>query len=212
MMQILGGPEAIDAMSTMELAAAAGGLSKTDRRRLQWRCEKDLRDDRKASIREKRVRAAKVLVALLSESLGAIESLIALRSSRWRYEVHFSLFLFVGDVRRLVGAGVDRRLLDLLGGYLMTVRAGTALAARMAADALASSWPVGDALPRLEAAATEGKYVAGRLAALSGLEEILNERGDATRSRIEPVIRSMCIRDPSAKVRRVASFALAGGD
>jgi len=211
-MEVLGGPEAVDGMGTLELSAAARALSKADRRRLQWACENDLRDDRKAALEELRVRAAKVLVALLSESLDAIGSLIALRSSRWRYEVHFSLFLFIGDVRRLYDASVDRQLLDLLGGYLMTVRTGTALAAWKAADTIASCWPVGDALPRLEVAATEGKYVAGRLAALSGLEELLKKRDDAIRSRIEPVIRSMCVRDPSAKVRRVASFAMRGND
>lgn len=207
-MECLGGPEAISAASTAELAAAARTLSKADRRRLQWTCESNLRDDRKAAVRELRAQAAKVLVALVPETLDAIESLVALRSSRWRYEAHFSLFLFLGDVRRLHGANVDRRLLDLLSRYLMTARTETASAAWKAADTIAFDWPVRDALPRLEAAATKGRYVAGRLAALSALEQILRERGDAARSRIEPVIRSMCIRDRSARVRNLASYAL----
>ena len=205
-------PAVVDAMSIEQLSESVNALAKRDRRRLQWTCENDLRDDRKVAVSEQRVRAAKFLVALLSESIDAIESLVALRSSRWRYEVHFSLFLFVGDARLLHGPTLDRRILDLLGSYLMTVKTRTALAAWKAADTIASCWSITDARARLEAAAMTGAYVSGRLAALSGLEEILEKQAGAERSRIQAVIRSMCLRDRSARVRRAASFELSGGE
>lgn len=210
-MQNLGGRAAIRQMSAVELAADVATLSRAGRRRLLRACENDLRNDRKAASEEVRVHAAKILVALLPESLDAIESLIALRSSRWRYEVHFSLFLFIGDVRHLFGASIDRQLVDLLSRYLMTVQASTALASWKAADTIVFCWPPRESLPRLEVAATEARCVAGRLAALSALEELLKAQGEATRSRIEPVIRSICLRDRSARVRRLARFALDDG-
>lgn len=200
---------AVDAMRVEELCGSVSALSKRDRRRLQWGCERILRDDRRAACREERVRAAKVLVALIPDSVDAIESLTALRSSRWRYEVHFSLFLFLGDVRTFHASGLDRRLLDLLVNYLMTVKAPTALAAWKAADTIASCWPVASSLSVLEGVARTAQFAAGRLAALSGLEELLGGAIEPGRSRIEAVIRSMCLRDRSARVRRAAGRALA---
>lgn len=194
-----------DKITVAEIHTALQDVSTADHARLRWQCERLLRGEMK---REDRVRASKILVALLPDSLGAIEGLVSLQESRDRHEVHFSLFCFLGDVRGLCGSDLDRRLLGLLTDYLVTVRSEAALAAWKAGDTIASCWPVSEAVPALHAAAKDGRYVAGRLGALSGLEEVLKSSSVRSKAEIESLIRCMCMRDRSSRVRNVASFAL----
>jgi len=200
----------LDEMAVADMHTPLQDSNTAGRAGLRWQCERLLRG--KVS-REERVRASKILVALLPDSLDTIRGLVSLRESRDQHEVHFSLFCFLGDVRELHGSHLDRRLLDLLRDYLVTVRSEAALAAWKAGDTIASCWSAGDAVPALGIAAKDGRYVAGRLGALSGLEEIL--KSSSARSKrereIESVIRSICMRDRSSRVRNVASFALNSG-
>ena len=188
-----------------ELASVLGRLSRAQRARLQWQGESALRGD---VGREDRIRAAKILAALLPQSFRAIEALLAIRGSAAQSEIHFALFLFLGDLRGVMTADVDRRLLSLHTDYLLDVRTESAFAAWKVGDAIATCFPARDALDALDVVARRAKYVAGRLGALTGLEWLLRNTTGRTRERAQSIARSLCMADASARVRRLARHAI----
>jgi hypothetical protein len=144
-----------------------------------------------------RVSCAKLLVAMLPDSLSHIGSLLATRRSRDDYEVHFSLFCFL-DEQGVKSTGTSKQVIDLLKDYLLSVERGVARSAWMAGDTLGDHWPPSESLPVLLGTLTRARFAAGRLGALHGLAhtaekiqeedlrkvlEILKEVADSNRSR-----------------------------
>jgi hypothetical protein len=189
--------------------AAVRKLSARDRRRLLNGLDARMRGDAKRHERE-RIAAARLLVACLPDSMSVIRRWVRATSGRWDYEIHFSLFCFLGDSQLL---GLDRMLTEALlrsvSDYLLTARKNTAKAVWMAGDLLGDHWEGPKALTILVDASCNARYVAGRAAAIHGLEHRLRRSGQRDRSLILNVLESIARRDRSPRLRRRAARMLA---
>jgi len=189
-------------------------LERSDRRRLLSLCEMaftelDLRKDEPT-----RVAAAKVIVALVPDSVDAIRRWINTKSGKDIYEVHFSLFCFLDDVPDLPGGReFATEIPSLIEKYLLKAKSDSAYAAWMAGDLLGDHWETIEALPILVKAAQEARFVAGRESAIHGLAHILNNlpKSDPTTKSIITLLREISKSDRSENVKAAARVALETG-
>lgn len=120
-----------------------------------------------------RVLMTKLVSALLPDSLTVIRELLLQKRNRHDFEVHFSLFCFLDQVLGLgVGEPTVRAVLRTVEEYLLGVQVETALAAWMAGDLLGDHWRPEEALDSLRKVLSDGRHVAGREAAIHGLEQL----------------------------------------
>ena len=120
-----------------------------------------------------RIAVVRVVAALLPLSLPLLTRWL---QSRRLQEIHFTAFCYIDWVGALP-EGDNRRsaVLKLVKDYLMGTDSEAASAAWMAGDLLGDHWPIAEALPVLMNILRQGRYVAGRRAALHGVEMILKQ-------------------------------------
>jgi len=160
-----------------------------------------------------RVRAVKVLVALLPESWAIIQRWLRAGADPRKHEVLFTLFCFLDDVPLRPGAEALRgAVLKLIEEFLIQVRKDPKLAAWMAGDLLGDHWELQESLPILFRAAKGARFVAGRKAALHGLAHALSRTKGSSRSKIRRVLAEVQEADRSATVRQESEFVLSGRD
>ena len=195
--------ESISAIREMTAPARRVALTES------WRI---LSDHRVTRNDVQRVSAARVLVALLPESLPYLHRLLLDQRDRWSYEVHFSLFCFLDWALCFPTATrVPQLALAAVEEYLMKVKHQTARAAWMAGDLLGDHWRAKEAVPALVRAARAGTYVVGRLGALHGLAHVLAERSPPLeRAAVRAAVRRIARIDISHRVRACARSLLDG--
>lgn len=189
-----------------EIVRALSLLSQARRQKLLRRLQAGLMGRSLSRIEGLRVAACKLIVSLLPDSVRAIEELLFDFSDSDSYEIHFSLFCFLNYCPDIRGAEeFSRGLPNLIGEYLRNVKSTTASAAWMAGDLMGEDWVVAEAVPILTDACRNGRYVAGRLGALHGLEHTLN------RIDIESVLAANVASAVSAAARSDRSSAVRYG-
>jgi hypothetical protein len=182
-----------------------------DRRYLLSLCEQVFGEVSLRRDEPSRVAAAKIMVALIPDSIDSIRNWINSKSGKSIYEIHFSLFCFLDQVPGLRnGKEFAREIPPLIQDYLLDVKSKSAFAAFMAGDLLGDHWEVSEALPILIRAAKGARYVAGRKGAIHGLAHILNRlsESDTHRGPIISLLRNIRKRDNSKEVRVSANLVL----
>lgn len=192
--------EMVDRMSTWD---------PLKRSELLRRAGEAARGDQAAANEGLRIGLAKALVALLPDSYEVISQLLEWRAGVLAYELHFSLFCFLGDNPEVTADPLSRdRMATLVEAYLRTVRVGTAHASGMAGDLLGEHWPVKEAVPRLVRLAANARFVAGRQGALDGLAAALGRAQLPTQRQIVAAMRTVAETDRSSKIRDIARYFL----
>ena len=152
--------------------------------------------------------AVRLIVTLLPTTFPALEELLSDFSSSLWYEVQFTAFCAL-DRNDLTGTD-QRRVLALVERYLMNVRSESGHAAWKAGDLLGDEWNAPETVQLLERLIFSAKHVAGRKAALHGLEHAIKKAMPADRERLFSLIRTAASADRSAELRKSASLALEG--
>jgi hypothetical protein len=150
----------------------------------------------------------KTLIALLPESAIFIRRWLKKSEGGAVAEVHFTLFCFLDAVQDMSSATAFRREVPKLAfEYLRTVKSWRAHAAWMAAHLLGGHWNARESLRILLEVVKAGRFVAGRGAAVMGLQE-LHQRKDVPRTdkqRIVAALDEVGRVDRSRQVRARAS-------
>lgn len=151
-----------------------------------------------------RVVLAKVLLAMLPESLQLVDQALSLTRGRPAAELQFSVFVFLGDAREMQDHRTSTDLLQIVSRFLHSVSRETGSAAWMAGDALGDHWPLQESLPVLFDAAINAKYRAGREGAMHGLSHALARGTKRQQWEIHAVLKQVSSGDRSASLRRYA--------
>lgn len=184
---------------------------KKDRRYLLSLCEQVFGEISLRKDESSRVAAAKIMVALIPDSIDSIRNWINSKSGKNIYEIHFSLFCFLDQVPVLRnGKEFAREIPPLMEDYLLKIKSKSAYAAFMAGDLLGDHWEVSESLPILIRAAKGARFVAGREGAIHGLAQILNRssESDTHRGPIISLLRNIRRHDSSKEVRVSANLVL----
>jgi len=180
------------------------------RRELLVLCDEALACPRLRTRDAVRVASAKVMVALLPDSLKTIESWLKKKEPRSVFEVHFSFFCYLDEVSASSRSDSLRTsVLKLVEGYLRTTRSDAAQAAWMAGDLLGDHWDLSESLSVLLELAGGAQHAAGRTGGVHGLEEAFGrcKREDVCREIRNALERASKI-DPCREVRLAAKIAL----
>ena len=156
-----------------------------------------------------RIPVVRIVVALMPLSFPLI--------ARWlqdkrRREIHFTLFCYLDWINKLPEGDTSRsETLRLVERYLLETDSEAANAAWMAGDLLGDHWPVMESLPVLIRILQLGRYVAGRKAALSGIEIMLNNPnlGLHDRKRLIAAVKEARSHDRSGQLQSTARSMLA---
>jgi hypothetical protein len=106
------------------------------------------------------------------ESSKTIKYLIQRNATQGDAEIHFSLFCFLDKLSTLPSEStLEAELPLLLERYLIDSKSNYGSAAWMAGDLLGDHWPLRESMPILSKAAKQGRYVAGRVAAIHGIAQ-----------------------------------------
>lgn len=190
-----------------KIASITSSFKSADRLRFLKKVTNLLKSDRRRKT-EERIVGARILVALLPDSLDSIQELLITRSNRWDYELHFTLFCYLDDSQFLpLTERTKSEVLKLIFDYLVSARVNTALAVWMAGHSLGNHWAGDEALGYLQRAAVKGVYAAGRKGALSGLEDRLKSMLEDQET-ILKTIQDVSIRDSSQELRKRARLLL----
>jgi hypothetical protein len=152
--------------------------------------------------------AVRLVVALLPQTFDLFEELLSDCSSPVWYEAQFTAFsaLDRGDLRKRD----QNRVLALLERYLTNIKSGSGYAAWKAGDLLGDEWNSPETVQALERLLFSAKSVAGRKAALHGIEHAIKKALPSERERLFSLIRKVASVDRSGEVRKDASLALKG--
>jgi len=190
-----------------EVLTVIGRVDGSDREQLLGVCEEAFRHNWNLRGPMDRIAYARVLVALLPASLPVVRDWLVRRGSVVDYEVHFTLFCYLDWCQELPeSSSVGPAVLDLVSDYLETVPADTARAAWMAGDLLGDHWSASETWPMLLDLTQRARYVAGRKAALSGLETVVRKGITPAQAReAASVLRRVSLSDRSPAVRGMAA-------
>jgi len=167
-----------------------------------------LRDKQLKSNEALRSGAVRLLVGLLPNTFPALEELLSDVSSPLWYEVQFTAFSALD--RDDLTQSDQRRVLALIEHYLMNVKSGAGYAAWKAGDLLGDEWNSAETVKTLEKLLSSATHVAGRKAALHGLEHAIKKAAPSERESLFSMIRKAASTDPSAEVRKEANLTLEG--
>ena len=193
--------------------AKVSSISAKDRRRLISVSRRVLLESKieSSQAEEIRVFATRILVAGAPMSGTVIEEVLTRRKSRRDFENLFSMFCVLEQLCDMPRTRTLRKsVLVMVEDFLASVRSNTAHAAWMAGDLLGVHWPEKDGISILKRIAVQGRYAAGRDAAVSGLgtamriREISAKDKDEFRSLLEQAMKN----DKSEHVRLAAQIAL----
>ena len=194
-------------------------LDSTQKQHLLSLCEKSFSRVDLRKLESIRVATAKILVALVPDSLDVIKKWINMKSGKYVYEVHFSLFCFLGHIPELPnGKEVAAQMLSLIEHYLLQVTSKTAYAAWMAGDLLGDHWQLKEAISLLVKTAKGARFVAGRKGALHGLAHVLDNLEEIHspdsinfKKKITILLQQISESDRSREARKDAQMILENG-
>lgn len=174
------------------------------------RCAVRILADQRLQRDEKlRTGAVRLIVSLLPKTFPFLEKLLSDFSMPLWYEVHFTAFssLDRGDL----GKGDQRQVLLLVERYLVNAKSEAGFAAWKAGDILGDEWYAPETVEILERLLSSARYVAGRNAALHGIQHAINEVTLSEKKRLLSLVRRVASEDPSAAVRSYATYTLTDG-
>jgi hypothetical protein len=152
--------------------------------------------------------AVRLIVALLPKTFPTVEELLSDSTSPLWYEVQFTAFssLDRDDLSRTD----QERVLTLIENYLMNVKSESGYAAWKAGDLLGDEWNTRETVQILERLLSSARHVAGRKAALHGLQHAIEKATPIKRENLFSLIREVASSDPSAEIRKDANLTLEG--
>lgn len=186
-------------------------------RDLDARKRKTLKSSAIAVLADKRLRgnenlrngAVRLLVALLPETFAVFERLLSDSLSPFWYDVHFIAFNSLE--RNNLSKTDQQQVLALVERYLVYARSEAGFAAWKAGDMLGDEWYAPETAEILERLLSSARYVAGRNAALHGIQHAINEVTPSEKERLLSIVRRVAAEDPSAAVRSYATYTLTDG-
>lgn len=148
-----------------------------------------------------RIAFIRIIVGAAPHSVKMMRQLMTNRVDRNAYEIHFTLFCYLGWMPN--AKKVCSLMLPHIRNYLVCVKYSTAHAAWMAGVLLGEDWPLRKTLPILMQVVKQARYVAGRAAAVNGLEHALTNKGltRAQRNNIFSVLQDIAKSDRSAQLK-----------
>lgn len=93
----------------------------------------------------------------------------------------------------------------------MNARSEAGFAAWKAGDMLGDEWYAPETVEILERLLSSARYVAGRNAALHGIQHAMTEATASEKQRLLALVRRVASEDPSAEVRDYANYTLTDG-
>lgn len=167
-----------------------------------------LRDKRLKGNEALRNGAVRLLVALLPQTFQVLQELLADCSSPLWYEVHFTTFCALDRADLPVKA--QKRVLDLIEHYLMNAKSESGYAAWKAGDLLGEEWNAPETVQLLEKLLFSAKHVAGRKAALHGMEHAIKKAMPSEKEHLFSLVKKAASADQSPELRKTASLTLEG--
>jgi hypothetical protein len=164
----------------------------------QLRCNENLRNG-----------AVRLIVALLPETLAIFEKLLSDSSSPLWYDVHFIAFNSLE--RSSLNKTNQQQVLAMVERYLVNAKSEAGFAAWKAGDMLGDEWFAPETVEILERLLSSARYVAGRNAALHGIQHAMNEATPSEKKRLRSLVRKVASKDRSAEVRDYATYTLTDG-
>src|SRR5581483_3102931 len=152
--------------------------------------------------------AVRLIVALLPKTFPALEELLSDSSSPLWYEIHFTAFSALD--RDDLTARDQRRVLTLIENYLLNAKSGSGYAAWKAGDLLGDEWNTRETVQVLKELLFSARHVAGRRAALHGMEHAIKKATPLERQSLFSLIRNVASTDASAEIRKDAKMVLKG--
>ena len=183
-------------------------LSRDEQTAMEHHAMQVLRDKRLKSNEAMRNGAVRVIVALLPKTFPALQELLSDFSSPLWYEVQFTAFSALD--RDDLTETDQKRVLDLIEHYLTNARSESGHAAWKAGDLLGDEWNAPETVRLLEKLLFSAKHVAGRKAALHGMEHAIKKAMPSEREHLFSLIHKVASADPSAELRKTASLTLEG--
>ncbi|HYX69045.1 MAG TPA: hypothetical protein VE825_07920 [Terriglobales bacterium] len=183
-------------------------LRRDERTAMEHHAIRVLRDKGLKSKEALRNGAVRLIVALLPKTFPALGELLSDSSSPLWYEVQFTAFCALD--RDDLSEIDQRRVLTLIENYLMNVKSGSGYAAWKAGDLLGDEWNTPETVQILEKLLFSARHVAGRKAALHGMEHAIKKGTPSEREGLFSPIRKIASADPSAEVRKDAIMILEG--
>jgi len=161
--------------------------------------------------RDERLRsgAIRLIVALLPKTFAVFEKLLFDFSKPLWYEVHFTAFSALD--RSDLSEADQKLVLALVERYLLNTKSDAGFAAWKAGDILGDEWYAPETVEILERLLSSAHYVAGRNAALHGLQHAISKVAPTERERLLSLVRKVASEDPSAAVRDYATYTLEDG-
>ena len=155
-----------------------------------------------------RAGAVRLVVALLPETFSLLEELFQDCFSPLWYEVQFTALSALD--RDDLGEAQRARVLRLVHNYVLNINSEAGFAAWKAGDILGDEWRDSGTVKMLGELLLSAKHVAGRKAALHGIEHALNKATPAEAQQLWECVRKAAQNDRSAEVRRAAKLTLKG--
>lgn len=153
-----------------------------------------------------RVGAAKLIVALLPNSLSTLRKWLEKNRPRSVYEIHFSIFCYLDEVQYFDNLKPFKDIiLQLVTAYLMKSKGDQALAYWMAVDLVADHWNLRDSLMPLLAVAENAMFQTTRLAAIRALEKASAKCLDQEAVLIKETLERLSKRDSSRAIKAATS-------
>lgn len=153
--------------------------------------------------------AVRVIVALLPETFPFLEKLLSDSATPLWYEVHFTAFSALD--RDDLSESDQRQVLALVERYLVNAKSEAGFAAWKAGDILGDEWYAPATVEILERLLSSARHVAGRNAALHGIQHAMNKATPSQKKRLLSLVRKVASEDPSATVRDYATYTLTDG-
>lgn len=183
-------------------------LSRDEQTAMEHHAMHVLRDKRLKGNEALRNGAVRLIVALLPKTFPALHELLSDSSSSLWYEVQFTAFCALD--RDDLAETDQKRVLDLIEHYLTNARSEAGHAAWKAGDLLGDEWNAPETVKLLEKLLFSAKHVAGRKAALHGMEHAIKKAIPSERENLFSLIHKAASSDQSAELRKTASLALEG--
>jgi hypothetical protein len=162
-----------------------------------------------------RIGVVKILVSLLPGSWNLMDRWLKARGDSQAYEIQFTMFCFLDNVPDMsLPEAATSQILDSLADYLKTINTEAAHAAWMVGDLLGDHWCTPETFTVLLEAVQDARFVAGRSAALSGIEKALARapRGGSSVERAVKVLETVSQSDRSRRIRAGARNLLTRGE
>jgi hypothetical protein len=148
-------------------------------------------------------------VALLPRTFPVVEKLLSDSSMPLWYEVHLTIFSALD--RSDLSEASQKRVLALVEQYLVNAKSEAGFAAWKAGDILGDEWYSPETVVILSRVLSSARYVAGRNAALHGIQHAMNKATALEKERLLSLVRKAASEDPSAEVRNYATYTLTDG-